>query len=203
MSNQTRSSKNGLSIKDLVTIGIFTALLFVTMLIGGIVFAPNPVLTFYMPLGAALLGGPVMMLLIAKVPKRGAIAIVGILCGVIWFATGMHWAMDLGYIVGGIIGDIIAGSGKYKNKLLNMIAFICLSLGATGTYISYFADRNTWCNYMLKGGTSESYIDAMNAAAQNWMLAIIILGTIVIAGLSAWVGNILLKKQFKKAGITA
>lgn len=203
MSNQTRNNKKGLSIKDLVTIGIFTALLFVTMLVGGIVFAPNPVLTFYMPLGAALLGGPVMMLLIAKVPKHGAIAIVGTLCGVIWFATGMHWAMDLGYIIGGIIGDFIAGSGKYKNKMLNMLAFICLSLGATGTYISYFADRSTWCNYMLKGGTSESYIDAMNAAAKNWMLAVIILGTIVIAGLSAGVGNILLKKQFEKAGITA
>ncbi len=203
MSNQTRRSKKGLSIKDLVTIGIFTALLFVTMLVGGIVFAPNPVLTFYMPLGAALLGGPVMMLLIAKVPKRGAIAIAGILCGVIWFATGMHWAMDLGYIVGGIIGDFIAGSGKYKNKLLNMLAFICLSLGATGTYICYFADRNTWCNYMLKGGTSESYIDAMNAAAKNWMLVAVIIGTAAVAGISAWVGSILLKKQFDRAGITA
>ena len=77
MSNQTRNSKKGLSIKDLVTIGIFTALLFVTMLVGGIVFAPNPVLTFYMPLGAALLGGPVMMLLIAKVPKPGVTLIEG------------------------------------------------------------------------------------------------------------------------------
>ena len=83
MSNQMRRNKKELSIKDLVTIGIFTALLFVTMLVGGIVFAPNPVLTFYMPLGSALLGGPVIMLLIAKVPKRGAISIAGILCGLI------------------------------------------------------------------------------------------------------------------------
>jgi energy-coupling factor transport system substrate-specific component len=203
MNNQKRISKKGLTIKDLVTIGIFTAILFVTILVGGILFAPNPVLTFYMPLGSALLGGPVMMLLIAKVPKRGAIAISGILCGVIWFATGMHWAMDLGYIIGGIMGDFIARFGKYRNKLLNMLAFICISLGATGTYICYFADRNTWSNYMLKGGTSGNYIDTMNAAAKNWMLAVIIIGTVVAAGISAWVGNILLKKQFEKAGITA
>lgn len=203
MSNRTRINTKGLNAKDLVTIGIFTALLFITMLVGGILFAPNPVLTFYMPLGSALLGGPVMILLTAKVPKRGAIAIAGILCGVVWFATGMHWAMDLGYIAGGIIGDFIAGRGKYKNKLLNMLAFICLSLGATGTYISYFADRNTWCSYMLKGGTSSSYIEAMNAAAKNWMLAIILVGTVIVAGISAWIGNILLKKQFEKAGITA
>lgn len=203
MSNQSRINRKGLTVKDLVTIGIFTALLFVTMLVGGIFFAPNPVLTFYMPLGAALLGGPVFMLLVAKVPKRGAISLAGILCGVIWFATGMHWAMDLGYLIGGIAGDLIAGTGKYRNKGLNILAFICISLGATGSYICYFADRGTWSSYMLNGGTSASYIDAMNGAAQNWMLAVILLGTVLVAGFSAFVGVKLLKKQFEKAGITA
>lgn len=203
MSNQSRINRKGLTVKDLVTIGIFTALLFVTMLVGGIFFAPNPVLTFYMPLGAALLGGPVFMLLVAKVPKRGAISLAGILCGVIWFATGMHWAMDLGYLIGGIAGDLIAGTGKYRNKGLNILAFICISLGATGSYICYFADRGTWSSYMLNGGTSASYLDAMNGAAQNWMLAVILLGTVLVAGFSAFVGVKLLKKQFEKAGITA
>lgn len=203
MSNQSRKNKKGLTVKDLVTTGIFTALLYVTMLVGGIFFAPNPVLTFYMPLGAALLGGPVLMLLIAKVPKRGPIAIAGILCGVIWFATGMHWAMDLGYIIGGIVGDLVAGSRNYKSKVLNIISFICISLGSTGTYICYFTNKETWCNYMLNGGTSASYTDAMNAAAQNWMLAVIILGTILVAGFSAFIGTKLVRKQFEKAGITA
>jgi len=203
MSSQARGNQKSLGVKDLITIGVFTAILFVTMLVGGIIFAPNPVLTFYMPLSAALLGGPVMMLLIAKVPKRGVVAISGILCGVIWFATGMHWAMDLGYVIGGIIGDLIAGSGKYKNKLFNIIAFICVSLGATGTYISYFVDKSSWSNYMLKGGTSSSYIEAMNSAAKNWMLAVILVGTVLVAGISAWVGSKLLRKQFEKAGITA
>ena len=56
---------------------------------------------------------------------------------------------------------------------------------------------------MLEGGTAASYIDTMNATAANWMLAIILLGTIVIAALSGFVGTKLLKKQFEKAGITA
>ncbi len=203
MSRQSRENRKGLTVKDLVTIGIFTALLFVTMLVGGIFFAPNPVLTFYMPLGSALLGGPVLMLMIAKVPKRGAIAISGILIGLIYFATGMHWAMDLGYILGGIIGDFIAGSRQYKSKTLNIVAYVCVGLGATGSYICYFADREAWCNYMIKGGTATNYIDSMNAAAENWMLAVILLGTIVIAAFSGFVGEKLLKKQFEKAGITA
>jgi energy-coupling factor transport system substrate-specific component len=109
--------------------------------------------------------------------------------------------MDLGYVIGGIVGEWIAGRGNYKNKLLNIVAFICVSLGATGSYISFFADRGTWSNYMLKGGTSSSYIETMNAAAKNWMLAVILIGTILVAGMSAWIGNKLLRKQFQKAGI--
>ena len=39
-------NKKGLTVKDLVTTGIFSALFLVFALVGGIFFAPNPVLTF-------------------------------------------------------------------------------------------------------------------------------------------------------------
>lgn len=51
MSNQVNSLKKGLTVKDLVTTGIFSAIFFVFTLVGGLPFAPNPVLTFYMPMG--------------------------------------------------------------------------------------------------------------------------------------------------------
>ena len=57
MSNQANSLNKGLTVKDLVTTGIFTALVFVFVLVGGIFFAPNPVLTFFMPAGSGLLAG--------------------------------------------------------------------------------------------------------------------------------------------------
>ena len=84
-------NKKGLTVKDLVTIGIFTALFFVFELIGSLPFAPNPALTFYQPFGIALLCGPVYLLMVAKVPKRGGIAILGIINGIIWYILGMHW----------------------------------------------------------------------------------------------------------------
>ena len=98
MSNQVNSLKKGLTVKDLVTTGIFSAIFFVFTLVGGLPFAPNPVLTFYMPMGAALLCGPVYLLMVAKVQKRWSVTILGIIMGIIWFATGMHWAFSLGYI---------------------------------------------------------------------------------------------------------
>ena len=203
MSNQINPAKKSLTIKDLVTTGIFSAIFLVFTMIGGIFFAPNPVLTFYMPMGAALLCGPVYLLMIAKVQKRWSVTILGIIMGIIWFVTGMHWAFSLGYIGMGIIADLVAGAGDYRNKAVNLLSYMLMSLGGVYTYVVFFIDPQGWGSTMLENGTEQSYIDTMSASAPSWLLAVIIIGTLAIAAFSGWIGGKLMKKQFEKAGITA
>ena len=203
MSNQINPAKKSLTIKDLVTTGIFSAIFLVFTMIGGIFFAPNPVLTFYMPMGAALLCGPVYLLMIAKVQKRWSVTILGIIMGIIWFVTGMQWAVSLGYIGMGIIADLVAGAGHYRNKAVNLLSYMLMSLGGVYTYVVFFIDPQGWASTMLENGTEQSYIDTMSASAPSWLLAVIIIGTLAIAAFSGWIGGKLLKKQFEKAGITA
>lgn len=203
MLEKAYTAKKELSAKDLITIGIFSALLFIAQMIGGTPLAMNPLTTFYTPAGSALLAGPIFMLLVAKVPKRGPITIVGLIIGIMLFLTGMHWGMYLGCMICGIIADFIAGIKKYKSKIMNSIAYMVLSFGGIGTFIVYFIDPAAWSAVMVKGGTSQNYIDTMNAGATPSILIYIFASTALIALLSAWGGNILLKKQFEKAGITA
>ena len=203
MSNQINPAKKSLTIKDLVTTGIFSAIFLVFTMIGGIFFAPNPVFTFYFPMGAALLCGPVYLLMIAKVQKRWSVTILGIIMGIIWFVTGMHWAFSLGYIGMGIIADLVAGAGDYRNKAVNLLSYMLMSLGGVYTYVVFFIDPQGWASTMLENGTEQSYIDTMSASAPSWLLAVIIIGTLAIAAFSGWIGGKLLKKQFEKAGITA
>ena len=203
MNNRINPAKKSLTIKDLVTTGIFSAIFLVFTMIGGIFFAPNPVLTFYMPMGAALLCGPVYLLMIAKVQKRWSVTILGIVMGIIWFVTGMHWAFSLGYIGMGIIADLVAGAGDYRNKAVNLLSYMLMSLGGVYTYVVFFIDPQGWASTMLENGTEQSYIDTMSASAPSWLLAVIIIGTLAIAAFSGWIGGKLLKKQFEKAGITA
>ena len=176
---------------------------FVFTLVGGLPFAPNPVLTFYMPMGAALLCGPVYLLMVAKVQKRWSVTILGIIMGIIWFVTGMHWAFSLGYIGMGIIADLVAGAGDYRNKAVNLLSYMLMSLGSVYTYVVFFIDPQGWASTMLENGTEQSYIDTMSASAPSWLLAVIIIGTLAIAAFSGWIGGKLMKKQFEKAGITA
>lgn len=196
-------NKKGLTVKDLVTIGIFTALFFVFELIGSLPFAPNPALTFYQPFGIALLCGPVYLLMVAKVPKRGGIVVLGIINGIIWYVLGMHWAMDLGYVVMGIVAEIVAGAKGYRNIKWNIASFSLFCLGPAGVFLAYFADPAAWAETMLNNGTSQEYIDMMTASAPAGILPVILLGTIVLGIISGLVGKKLLKKQFEKAGITA
>lgn len=203
MNNQTKVTTKGLSVKDLVTTGIFTALFFVFTLVGGIFFAPNPVLTFYMPIGSALLCGPIYLLMVAKVQKRWSVAILGILMGIIMFAAGMHWAYSLGFILMGIIADLVAGLGQYRSKKVNIISYMLLCLGGTGSYLVFFANPGSWAKTMLGNGTEQGYIDTMQETGNTWILTIMIVGTLVAAAVSAFAGYKMLKKQFEKAGITA
>ena len=54
---QDKTRKNGLTVKDLIVMGVFGALLMVCSMIGGVLFAVTPTLTFYFSIGAALLPG--------------------------------------------------------------------------------------------------------------------------------------------------
>ena len=199
---QQSTEKKGLTVKDLVTIGIFSALFLVFALVGGIFFAPNPVLTFYMPVGSALLCGPVYLLMLAKVQKRWAVSILGALLCIVWFVTGMHWAMALGYLVMGIIADLTAGAGSHCSKMLNSLSYLLISLGGTCSYLVFFANPDGWAKTMLGNGTEQSYIDTMRSTGTVWIMIIMLAGTILAAALSAFVGCKMLRKQFEKAGIT-
>lgn len=203
MSNRANSMNKGLSVKDLVTTGIFTALVYVFILIGGMFFATNPVLTFFMPAGSGLLAGPAFLLMIAKVQKRWSLSIMGVVIGILWFVTGMHWAFVLGYLLMAIVADFVAGAGKYRSKKLNSLAYILFSLGSTGTYILFFVDPNGWAQTMLGNGTEQSYIDTMQATANTGILVAMFAAVLITSAISAFVGCKLLKKQFEKAGITA
>lgn len=199
----TQTSKKGLSVKDLVTTGIFTALLFVFTMIGGVFFATNPALTFFMPAGSALLCGPIYLLMVAKVQKPWSVTILGILIGIIWFVTGMHWAFALGYMLMGFVADLVARSGEYKSKKINSLSYLLFSLGGTGSYIVFFIDPDGWAKTMLGNGTEQAYIDTMRATGNAGIMIAMFVTTLLTASLSAFVGCKMLKKQFEKAGITA
>lgn len=201
MQDRTSRDDRRLTTKNLITIGIFSALYFVFNMIGGMPLAMNPVLTFYQPMGSALLSGIIFMFLLAKSPKNGTVLILAVIMAILRLATGMHWAMAAGAVIMGAVAELIARSRQYKSLNMNMLSFGIFALGDIGTFLVYFINPAGWSQAMLEKGTDAGYIETMNKTAAGWMIYVIIAGTFAVALLSAFIGSKLLKKQFEKAGV--
>lgn len=124
-----------LQTRDFISVGIFSLIYAaVAFIIGGIA-QMTPITFPFMPMIVALFTGTVFMLYIAKIPKRGAITILGIISGILLFITGMFWMMSAFFVVLGIIADFICASGGFKSFKKNMAAYCLFALSPMGAYV--------------------------------------------------------------------
>ena len=127
---------NKLQGKDLINVGIFTAIYFVVMMaIAMLGFIPIflPLLIVLVP----LIGGIVMMLYYSKVQKFGMVSLTGLICGILMLLTGMgYWSIITGAVFG-VLADLVLKSGDYKSAkkgiislpLLLIAGFVCGVIG--------------------------------------------------------------------------
>ena len=128
-------SNNKLTIPDLISIGVFTAIYFVLVTIATFAsacaaawcvqhLACRPV--------AALISGSVYMLLAAKLQKFGGISIMGLVMGLFFFVSGHFVLSFAANILFGVLADWVASLGKYHDRKLLFVSYILFSYGLTG-----------------------------------------------------------------------
>lgn len=189
--------------KDIITTGIYTALYFVFLCLGTLlsVFLAYSANMKYAPAFIALLAGTVYMLLIAKTKKFGCLILMSAVISVFFFMSG-HFAFSfLPNLISGILADIIAKFGKYKNKLYNLISYIVFSFGNLGPVIMMWVVRDTYIEHLAAIGKDTSYINEVMVNSDFSNVAWLSL-TIIIGGLLGGLfGQYMLKKHFNKAGM--
>lgn len=118
---------NKLQTRDFISVGIFSLIYAVVAFVVGGLAQMTPITFPFMPMVVALFTGTVFMLYVAKIPKRGAIIILGIIAGILLLITGMFWMMSAFFIVLGIIADFICASGQFKsfNKEYGSLLPVC------------------------------------------------------------------------------
>ena len=107
---------NKLKVKDLVNIGIFSALYMAIAMVVMLPVGITPVLWLLWPGIAGLFGGAFFTLLLAKVPKMGSALLLAIISGILFFATGeCTWVIIVTFAVAGILGEIARKIFGYKS----------------------------------------------------------------------------------------
>ncbi len=198
----TNRGNNSLQTKDYISIGVFSLIYFVIAFgIGGIA-QMTPVTFPLMPMIVALFAGSIFMLYTAKIPKKGAVSILGILAGILLFITGMFWMMSAFFILLGFIADYIISSGDFKSFRRNLTAYCIFAIAPMGAYIPMVVMPVQFDKFMQRKGNFSSFAGVIKSIGFNWWaIPAMILGTVICGAIGGFIGKKLLRKHFEKAGI--
>ncbi|WP_313340033.1 MptD family putative ECF transporter S component [Sedimentibacter sp.] len=191
--------ENKLKAKDLINIGIFTAIYFVLFFATGMI-GYIPVMLVFLPLLCPLITGIPFMLFLTKVKTFGMITIMGTILGILMFITGHTWTILASGALCGIVGDLILKSGGYKGWKTSVAGYVVFSEWIAGAMIPLFFMRDIYFA-QIRSGYGDTYADSLMALTPNWVFAAMIVMVVIGAVAGAFLGRSVLKKHFKRAGI--
>jgi energy-coupling factor transport system substrate-specific component len=192
---------NKLQAKDLINVGIFTAIYFV-MMFALMMLGYIPV---FIPLLAALIplvGGIPFMLFLTKVKKFGMMLIMVILICIFFLVSNAAvgvWVLSIGVICT-LIAEFILKSGGYESAKKSVLAYGLFCIFQFGNYIPIYITRNAYYENLVSGYGTE-YADALMRFMPDWTAPVLAIGSFVFGILGGILGRGVLKKHFQRAGI--
>lgn len=188
-----------LNVKDLITVGIFSVIIIVLIFIFGML-GYVPILMLMLPIIAALICGIPYMLFLTRVNKFGMVTLMGLILGIVMFLSGHTWVPILVFTLCAFIADCILKMGNYssiKNSIISHGVFI---VGIMGNMIPFFILRDFYMESM-RTSMGADYVNTVAPFLTNEFLIALIILTFICGLISAYIGKIVLKKHFEKAGI--
>lgn len=203
MTNQKIKQDSGkLNSKDLISIGVFGAILLVVYFIVGMAAGLTVIGTVFNVPITSFFTAVIYLLLAVKVRKRGVFLILGTINAL----PGLMAANVIGVIASiaaAFIADLVANSHHYGRKIDLILAFVTW---ATLHFIGYCAPMYlSSVDYLTSRQeilhlTDEALQSYLSYFTWPFFIAVALL-TVVTSFLGAWLGTLILKKHFKKAGL--
>lgn len=188
--------------RELITIGIFSAIYFVINFIFMLMSGLHPMLWILMPGLIALFSGIPFMLMCAKVQKLGAVLLMGLITGLIYFATGQFTVVILvTFVLGCALGELVRALSGFGSMKGNTLAFVCFSLGMTGSPLPIWIMRESFLAQIRAQGMPQSYVSVLEAVSSGKMLVVLFAAPVIGAVAGAFIAKRMFRKHFEKAGI--
>lgn len=196
-------NQNKLSISDLISTGVFTAVYFILVTVA--TFASSILFSGFsyvlLPAFAALISGSIYMLLVAKTQKFGPITIMGVVMGIFFFISGHFILSFAANIIFGILADLVAKAGKYQNKKMILLSYILFSYGLTGPVLPLWFMKDAYISNLEARGKDVEYINGIFQYINNGTFIVCVIAILICAFIGGLFGQRMMKKHFEKAGI--
>ena len=188
-----------LNVKDLITVGIFSVIIIVLIFIFGML-GYVPILMIALPILAALICGIPYMLFLTRVSKFGMVTLMGLILGIVMFLSGHTWVPIVTFTVCAFIADCILKMGNYSSIRNSIISHGVFIIGIMGNMLPFFILRDAFMSAM-RTSMGNDYVNVVAPFLQTNVLIILFVLTFIFGLISAYIGKLVLKKHFERAGI--
>ncbi len=193
------TKRSGLQAKDLINVGIFTAIYFVIFFVG-MMLGYIPIFIPLLGLVCPILCGIPFMLYLTKVKKFGMVTLTGIILGLLNVLIGAGVLVFIFGVIFGVLGDLILKAGKYQSWKCTLWGNGVFSLWIMGYVSRMFLTRTEFFTF-LESNYGAEYSATLASYTPGWMFPVLFVVTFIGGILGALLGKAILKKHFIKAGI--
>ncbi len=190
-----------LTTRDLINVGIFTAVYFVILFSFGMMGFFGPAFQLAGFVLGTLANGIVVMLYLTRVAKFGALTITMTIVGLLLTLMGHAWFGILGFALLGVIADAIATWAPLPRVRRHVLAYSVLGMTCIIPLAPMVWDTAGYHAHVAAQMGTE-YADAYLALFSPSSLIFYALGGVVLGFIGGLVGQRMLANHFRRAGVT-
>lgn len=190
----------GLKVQDLVSIGIYATVYFFVVGLATFLlrFTVPTFNTILIPSVSALMAGTVYLMICQKVPKFGAITLVGSVMGIFFLLFGYFPLAFIPSVVFPFLADIIQTKTKWTEEIKQRISYTLFSFGLIGPILPLWFMKEEYISALQSKGKPTSYIDSVFAPITTVTLYVSMGLIVVMSLIGLSIGKQIFKKHFSK-----
>lgn len=198
MNTKDKSKLNG---KDLISIGIFTAVYFILNLLIAAAMGFIPLVNMMIPFASSLVLGIPMMLYFSKIKKFGMVLITYIIYGAILTLAGVGIYSLIAGTLCALIAEFILKAKRYASISAAILSYAVCSVGANANVLGFaFMTEAQLAEKTAYYG--QEYMDIISGYfSHGYMLPLLAITAFAGGALGGLLGKAVLKKHFAKSGM--
>lgn len=181
--------------RDLISVGVFTALYFVVMAVVGQLGAMIPIGQVLGPFYIPIICGIPFMLFLTRVQRFGLIFAMGVIVGLLFLVTGQSWVATVLGIVLGLVADVIARAGHYRRWFFLVASYVVFAIVGIGMVVPLFFLRDATIA-RLRAHHTEDWVNQIIRFSPPWLFYVMIAMLAVGAIIGAYLGRAVFRKHF-------
>mgnify|MGYP000950204017 FL=1 len=199
-SRPSPSADRSLEPKDLITVGIFTALYFVVFFGFGMLGFFGPAVHAVGIVLGSLANGIVFALYVTRIRKPGMVFRTAIVSSLLMVLTGHAWTTLITAAVFSVLAEVVLARGHYRSARASIIAYGVFSLWVAGPILPLYLQHDA---YIANIGEQmgEGYARAWDALFSPAFMTGLLVVVFLASCLGGLLGQKMLRKHFVRAGI--